>query len=71
MPKLIKCELMKKENEPFSNCLNPRCNEKLVFDATKDVYYQCPVCDAVMYNDKLVPCEIAEEMFPGAIKIAY
>lgn len=69
MPKLIKCEIMKKENEPFSNCL--KCNKALVFDGTVDAYFMCPSCGAVMYDNKLVPCEIAEEMFPDDIKIAY
>ena len=69
MPKLIKCRIMKRSDEPFSNCL--KCTKRIVFDDTENAYFQCPYCGAVMYNGKLIPCDIAEEMFPDDIKVAY
>ena len=69
MPELIKCRKMKKDDESFSFCLN--CTKRIVFARKEDAYIQCPYCGAVMYDDKLIPCEIAEEIFPDDIKVAY
>lgn len=73
MPKLIVCKLKQTGTEVLMCCPNRNCTAKLanVHENSGD-YYQCPTCNAVFNKtDGLIPCEVAEKMFPGAIKIAY
>jgi len=71
--KLIKCKVAKGNNTYFEcpHCSTHLEDEEETSKRKEQVVFLCPVCHRFFENNKVIPFEVADEMFPDETEFIY